>query len=173
MFPSANVIPYNGNTWWFLIFLVEVWFWFVFFFTFWEVLVEISEVKLTASFEPHSFVHCRIFPQLPVCRYIVVFFGFPACHCSEAPKTVCIWLPIGLVYIWNSTFFVVLVSLIPALWFWYLYALILKKDSKFANYIWNLDHQHVNFKVLRDSEWVQQRLTLCSWPPEYWVEVLI
>lgn len=126
---------------------------FKFFFTFWEVLVAIPDVKLTASFKPRSFIctwqdfspapnlllHCAI---LWIFQHVVALkhqklcgFGFPLiwCTCETAHS---------------------------ALWFWCIYAFVLERYSKFPSCIWNLDYQHVNFKVLRVSQRVQQRLSI-------------
>lgn len=113
----------------------------------------------------HSFVHCRIFPQLPVCSYTVVFSEFS-----------------GKLLLWNTNLCVFGCPLIwctsetahPALWFWCIYALVLERDSKFPSCVWNLHYQQVNFKVLRDSQWVQQRLSISLYlTPEYWVGMLL
>lgn len=93
----------------------------------------------------HSFVHCRIFPQLPVCSYTVVFLGFSSMPLLWNTKKLYVF---GCPLIWCTSEIAH-----SALWFWCIYAVILEEDSKFPSCIWNLDHQHVNFKVLRDSQW--------------------
>lgn len=130
MFPSANIILYNGNTWWFLIcFLLGTnslkyfqWDlgWFGFFFFFIWGISGWNTRRQTHSKLWTSLIHLYIAGFSPSSQFAVTLWDsldFLACHCSETPKTVCIWLPLDLVYIWNSTFcFVVLMYLCLDAW---------------------------------------------------------
>lgn len=103
--------------------------------------------KQTHSKFQTSLIHLYIAGFFPSSQFAVtlVFLGFSSMPLLWNTKKLYVF---GCPLIWCTSEIAH-----SALWFWCIYAVILEEDSKFPSCIWNLDHQHVNFKVLRDSQW--------------------
>lgn len=158
MFPSANIIPYNGNTWWFLFFVV---------------LLGTSSLNYfqkansqQASDLAHSFAHFRIFPQLSVCSYTVVFSEFSGKLLLWNTKT-CVYLVAHWSGVHLKQHILLCGSGVSMPWF-------LRETANFP----------VVFGICITSRWILRGweihnecskgwVSFCIWPPEYWVGVLL